>query len=305
MLRETLSSSSRNRCRSLRPVPPAVASRPASTANTCAAWRICRHKDGWSASHCGAADSAARRQSVVGRFSPSGSQQLVPARSPAARPVWRRLFIILAWRWADGQGRASAQGRPEAVQVADRWHLMENVSAAFLTGVQQSMPAIRTALGARVIDPKLLTCAERRQHAGWLRREEENARILTLAKQGVAIKEIVRCTGRSRKLVRQVVRGGRADVFRSRMSSLDGFVEDLEGAWLDGCHNGAALWRRLRTKGFAGSLRVVTEWAELLKVPPVEPVELQRRGRADVTRTRWHRVSRVCASHPPHAASRA
>jgi transposase len=138
---------------------------------------------------------------------------------------------------------------------------MENVSTAFLTGVQQSMPAIRTALGARVIDPALLTRAERRQHAGWLRREEENAHILALAKQGVAIQEIVRRAGRSRKLVRQIVRGGHADVFRSRMSSLDGFVEDLEMAWLGGCHNGAALWRRLTTKGFAGSMRVVTEWA--------------------------------------------
>jgi transposase len=233
---------------------------------------------------------------------------ILPDREAATVTAWlaeRPTIEVIARDRGAGYMQAATQGRPGAVQVADRWHLMENVSAAFLTGVQQSMPAIRAALGARLIDPTLLTCAERRQHAGWLRREEENARILMLAKQGVAIKEIVRRTGRSRKVVRQVVRGGRADVFRSRVSSLDGFVDDLEIAWLEGCHNGAELWRRLITKGFAGSLRVVTEWAELLKVPPAEPVELQRRGRASVTRTRWHRPSRVCASHPPHAASRA
>jgi hypothetical protein len=65
------------------------------------------------------------------------------------------------------------------------------------------------ALGANVIDPAHLSCAERRQHSGWLRREEENAAILALAKQGMAIKEIVRRTSKSRGLVRQVVRGGR------------------------------------------------------------------------------------------------
>jgi len=107
---------------------------------------------------------------------------------------------------------------------------MENASAAFLTAVQQSMHAIRIALGIGVVDPKRLTCAERRQHSGWLRRNKENAAILALATQGVAIKDIVRRTGRSRKLVRQVVRGSRMDVFRSRMRSLDPFIEQLETA---------------------------------------------------------------------------
>ena len=105
--------------------------------------------------------------------------------------------------------QAATEGRPEAIQVADRWHLMENASAAFLTAVQRSMQVIRKALGANVIDPAHLSCAERRQHSGWLRREEENAAILALAKQGMAIKEIVRRTSKSRGLVRQEVRGGR------------------------------------------------------------------------------------------------
>jgi hypothetical protein len=45
------------------------------------------------------------------------------------------------------------------------------------------------------------------------------------------------------------------------MSSLDGFVENLEMACLGGCHNGVVLRRGLTTKGFAGSMRVVTERA--------------------------------------------
>jgi hypothetical protein len=137
---------------------------------------------------------------------------------------------------------------------------MENASAAFLTAVQRSMTTIRKAIGAGTVDPEALTAAERRQHTGWLRREAENTEILTLSKRGVAIKEIMRRTDKSRRLVRQVVRDGRADIFRSRMSSLDPFRTQLEAAWTGGSQKGAALWRAMKTKGFTGSLRVVTEW---------------------------------------------
>jgi hypothetical protein len=106
-----------------------------------------------------------------------------------------------------------------------------------------------------------LTAAECHQHTGWLRCEAENTDILALSKRGVAIKEIMRRTDKSRRLVRQVVRGGRDDIFRSRMSSLDRFLAQLETTRTDVSQNGAALWRAKKTKGFTGGLRVVTEWA--------------------------------------------
>ncbi len=84
---------------------------------------------------------------------------------------------------------------------------MENASRAFLDAVRKSMRQIRIVIGATTIDPKLLTAAERLQYEGYLRREETNAAILALSKSGIPIKQIVRQTGHSRKLVRQVIRG--------------------------------------------------------------------------------------------------
>lgn len=59
---------------------------------------------------------------------------------------------------------------PNAIQVADHWHLRENASAAFLDAVRESMSGIRTAVGAATVDPERLTCAERLHYEGYLRR---------------------------------------------------------------------------------------------------------------------------------------
>jgi len=138
---------------------------------------------------------------------------------------------------------------------------MENASRAFLDAVRKSMRQVRSAIGTATINPGLLTAAERIQYEGYLRREEENTAVLSLAKDGITIKEIVRRTGQSRGLVRRILRGQRSDVFRSRESSLELHVPWLDARWASGEHNGALLWRQLRKQGFQGSLRVVTEWA--------------------------------------------
>lgn len=189
---------------------------------------------------------------------------LLPDREAATAQAWladQRQIEVIARDRGGGYALAAATALPQASQVADRWHLMENASRAFLDAVQKSMRQIRRAIGAATINPDLLTAAERIQHEGYLRREEANAVILGLAGEGITIKEIVRRTGHSRGLVRRVLRGQRSDIFRVRESSLDLHLEWLDAQWGAGQRNGTELWRRLKTQGFRGCLRVVTEWA--------------------------------------------
>jgi transposase len=208
---------------------------------------------------------------------------LLPDREPASVEAWlahHPEICVISRDRGGGYGQAATRAAPQAVQVADRWHLMENASAAFLEAVRRQMRPIRLALGTTNIDPALLTHAERLQHEGYLRREEAYEVIRTLAAAGTPIKEIVRRTGRSRKLVRDIVRGGGGDVFRCRSNILEPHLVWLDTEWSAGCRNGAELWRRLQTTGFRGSLRVVTEWASrrrraeragretLRKIPP-------------------------------------
>ena len=189
---------------------------------------------------------------------------LLPDREPATAQAWlagQPQIAVVARDRGGGYALAVAKALPHATQVADRWHLMENASHAFLDAVRKSMRQVRVAVGSATINPDLLTAAERIQYEGYLRREDTNAAILKQAETGVSIKEIVRLTGHSRGLVRRVLRGQRSDVFRVRESSLEHHLPWLDAQWAAGHCNGADLWRCLKAQGFRGSVRVVTEWA--------------------------------------------
>ena len=129
---------------------------------------------------------------------------LLPDREPATAQAWlagQPQIAVVARDRGGGYALAVAKALPHATQVADRWHLMENASHAFLDAVRKSMRQVRVAVGAATINPTLLTAAERIQYEGYLRREDTNAAILRQAEMGVSIKEIVRLTGHSRGLV--------------------------------------------------------------------------------------------------------
>ena len=189
---------------------------------------------------------------------------LLPDREPATVEAWLRHhpeIEVVARDRNGGYGGAVGRAMPKAVQVADRWHLLENARAAFLSAVHKVMPAIRKVLGSTVIDPALLTAAERLQYEGFQRRKLTNQVVRRRVQDGMPIKRMVRMTGLSRTLVRQIVRGEREDVLRVRESSLTPWLPRLEQEWGAGCRNGAELWRRLRSEGFRGSSRVVGEWS--------------------------------------------
>ncbi len=189
---------------------------------------------------------------------------LLPDREPATVEAWlkaRPQIEVVARDRNGGYAGAVTRALPEALQVADRWHLLENASAAFLAAVRRQMPAIHRAVGATALDPGLLTAAERLQYEGFQRRQQINRMVRHMADDGIPIKRIVRTTGFSRGLIRRIIRGEREDVFRVRQNSLTPWLPLLERQWAAGCRNGAQLWRRLRAAGFGGSLRVVGEWA--------------------------------------------
>ena len=81
---------------------------------------------------------------------------LLPDRDAGTVEAWlagHREIRVVSRDRGGGYGEAAAKALPGAVQVADRWHLMENASAAFLDAVRRSMRTIRSAVGATTVDP--------------------------------------------------------------------------------------------------------------------------------------------------------
>jgi transposase len=163
---------------------------------------------------------------------------------------------------------AARRGAPGAVQVSDRWHLLENCSHALLDAVRRRRAEVRAAAweGAAQTEtapalPLPMTSAERRHWDRWLRQRDTYDEVVRLRREGLPIKEIVRRLGIGRNTARRWLRGATPDPFRPRRSMLELHRAMLERRWAEGRHNGAQLWRELRDAGFRGGLRVVTEWA--------------------------------------------
>lgn len=128
---------------------------------------------------------------------------LLPDREPATAQAWlttQPQTTVVARDRGGAYARAARNALPHAVQVADRWHLMGKASHAFLKAVRRSMRQIRRSIGAMTINTALLTASEHLRYEGYLHRDETNASVLTIAKDGASIKEIVRRTGHSRGL---------------------------------------------------------------------------------------------------------
>ncbi|WHQ70535.1 ISL3-like element ISMex24 family transposase [Methylorubrum extorquens] len=215
---------------------------------------------------------------------------LLPDHEQATAQTWLKenaSIQIVARDRGGGYGEAIARALPQAIQVADRWHLMENASRGFVDAVRRSMRQVREIISAAALDPALLTAAERIQYEGYLRREEADAAIRALAEAGVPIRRIGQRLGHSRKVVRAVLRGERTDVFRVRQSSLEAYLPWLDAQWDAGSRNATEIWRQAKLQGFRGSLRVVGEWATRRRRAEQANIERLQRVPSARTLARW------------------
>lgn len=103
---------------------------------------------------------------------------------------------------------AARRGAPQALQAADRWHLLENLGQAVRTALDRHGPTLREAAQGvhspitgepEANDtPPPMTSAERRQYEGWERRRAAWDEAVRLQGEGMSIKAIARELGLAR-----------------------------------------------------------------------------------------------------------
>jgi transposase len=204
---------------------------------------------------------------------------LLPDRSAATLAGWleRHPGVELIARdragtYADG----ARQGAPDATQVADRWHLLKNLSEALkhvadryhsrIRATARTGPAtVEGALGPvpapRPRPPP--TKLEQGQRDRLAARQARFDHVVALRGRGLTLDAVVAAAGLSRSTVKRWSRRGSVPTWRKprRASILDGHRDHLERRWREGCRNAGALWRELRARGFTGRPGVVRQWA--------------------------------------------
>jgi transposase len=185
---------------------------------------------------------------------------------------------------ASSYAEGAKKGSPDAIQIADRYHLVANLRDTLhrlLDRQRKCLPELQERQGMPSMEQE--RHREEAHHdsreqvavtrAGALRqvrrrkRYERYQAVVVLHQQGTGTRAIARQTGLSRNTVRRYLE---AEIFpeqglrRKRSSLLDPYLPYLRERWDGCCQNAAQLCRELQDRGYRGSpttLRaLISDW---------------------------------------------
>lgn len=203
---------------------------------------------------------------------------LLPDRNAATVASWleRHPGIEVIARDRSGvYAEGARRGAPDATQVADRWHLLQNLGEALRLAVGRHRKAVSAAGKAMASEmagnaeaepeppvensPKLNCLRQSRRN----QRSEFYAEILQLREAGLSPRQIAPRMGMNvRTVERWLAAGGEPEHRRppSRSVLMDPFRDYLEKRWEEGQRNGLQLWTEIKHRGFEGSRATVYRW---------------------------------------------
>jgi len=191
----------------------------------------------------------------------------------------RPTLTVIARDRAQDYARGAAAGAPQAVQVADRFHLLVNLREAVERFVQRVRPGLRQMLvedAPGVPAPLPLTDRQaqprygrpphlrRLQEARRAEREQRYQEVKRLHALGLSYRQVAHRCGLSARTVREWAhteslppdRRG----YHAVTGKIDPFAPYLRQRLADGCTNQSRLWREVSAQGFTGTRALVAKW---------------------------------------------
>jgi len=178
-------------------------------------------------------------------------------------------------KYAEG----AREGAPQAVQVADRWHVLKNLGETVQRVLTRQRASVDQA--ARQMRDHQIEQAEASVPFGSLLSSREGTEIQQhranryarycavkrLHQQGVSHEGIARTLCLSPTTVRRFVR---ATTFPERASyrrgsQLDPYAPYLHHRWAQGVRNPVLLWREISAQGYAGTPRMLERYVTRLR----------------------------------------
>jgi transposase len=237
---------------------------------------------------------------------------LLPERSEKSTGDWMRRHPgteIVSRDRASLYAEAATRAAPQAVQVADRWHLLHNMSEALIDALaphhrllDEVAKATSTPSEAVAVATTPLTNTDTlprsrrqrmRQQANRERRIALYEAVMEQLRQGATQVDIAHRFGLGLRTIRRWIR---AHGFPERKSTphatkVDLYGEYLRQRWREGCHNASQLWRELCERGFTGQHASVRNWIRTYYGPRSrrreESATLSSATRASPRQTAW------------------
>ncbi len=200
---------------------------------------------------------------------------LLPDREAETSAAWMRqqLDLMVVSRDRGGEyASAATQGAPQALQCADRFHLIKNLREALegllahhLAAERKRQTQVTVDSQAPVWQSKRATrCSPKLERLQQARREERLAhyeQVMALRKQGLSQQAIAQRAGVGHSTVSNWLAAGTFPERKPReqASHLNRYLPYLFQRWEDGCHNIACLFRELVEQGYQGSYESVRD----------------------------------------------
>ena len=243
---------------------------------------------------------------------------LLPGREQRTLTAWFKKYPEIQVVSRDRGGiysMAAREGAPQARQVADRWHLLKNISDALERMMYRHMPLIR--LVASELSPKKSPEPESSVPAPTLRRPERlkqqtrNKRhqrwteVMALHNKGCGFREISRITGLSRVTVSRWVQSGAFPEISTRPPKrglLDPWRKWMEEQRESGNYNASQIWREMVMKGFTGSETIVRDAVARWRKGWLPPVAATTRLPSASRVSRWLMPWRIIRGEENYAS---
>ena len=237
--------------------------------------------------------------------------EVLPVRSVETVSAWLQKHPsveIVSRDRSSEYAAAIKKGAPQAIEVADRWHLGKNLAESIETLLARCRAEIRRALHVQAmpeqeqVETEPMLEEEQRPARS---RHEEQARlarraqkldryeqVLELRDQGLTAADIGARIGVSGRTVRRWVAHGsfpEARRRRRRPSLIDPYERYVLQWWQAGNRNGFQLYRELTAQGYRGSSKAMYRYLERLQTPQshavgsASPSKRQRRKRVQAS----------------------
>ncbi len=196
---------------------------------------------------------------------------ILPDRTAETVAAWLRdhpSIEVVSRDRAVGYANAAREGAPQAEQVADRWHLLNNLGESLEALFRRVPPFAEppSPAGDAEASPPHLPSEE--EPAGpdmpaLTPRQVRYAAVHRLAEAGWKVSQIARELGCDRKTVRHDLSAPPPAAHPTRGGYprlLDAFEPLLQRLWENGQHRRAMLWDALKKAGFQGGQSTLGRW---------------------------------------------